>query len=246
MGGTVTWLGHSTIKLVLPDERVILVDPWLRDNPACPDAHKTVARCDLIAITHGHFDHVGDTVALIARHNPQVVANYDLCGLLGLKSPTGRFAPMNVGGTQVVDGVRFSMTRAYHSSGVDSEQGPRYAGVAGGYVIQAAGVASFYHAGDTDVFSDMKLIASMWSPQVAALPMGDVFTMGPVGAALAVQMLSPASVLPIHYGTYPILTGRPEALRDALPPEWKSRLLVPNAGQPMRWHATGLSLGEGR
>jgi L-ascorbate metabolism protein UlaG (beta-lactamase superfamily) len=235
------WFGHATIRLTLPDERVVLIDPWLRDNPSCPDNLKTVERCDFIALTHGHGDHTGDVARLIEQHNPQVVATVELCAHLGMQSQQGRFAPMNIGGTQIIDGVSFSLTRAYHSSSVDSESGPLYAGMPAGVVIDFDGLSPFYHAGDTDVFSDMKLIADIFAPRVVALPIGDHFTMGPVGAAHAATLFQPANIIPIHYGTFPVLHGTPDAFRDALPEALKPRLVVPAAGESIPWTENGLS-----
>ena len=239
---TMTWLGHSTIKLTLPDGRVILFDPWLKDNPACPANLKNVPHCDIIALSHGHSDHAGEVPALIAQHNPRIVATFELCAALALKAPKARFAPMNIGGTQCVDGIDFTLTRAFHSSSVDSESGPMYVGMPCGTVVKVKGLASFYHAGDTDVFSDMKLIAELHSPRIAALPIGDHFTMGPAGAALAVKFLNPSAIVPIHYGTFPLLTGTVEHLRSLLPAEFKNRLTAPDVGQEVTWTSEGLAL----
>ncbi len=238
---TLTWLGHATIQMTLPDERVILIDPWLNDNPSCPDAHKKVPRCDFIALTHGHFDHIGDVARLIDEHNPHVVGTVELCTVLGMKSPKARFAPMNIGGTQDVDGVRFTLTRAFHSSSVDSENGPMYAGMPCGLVVTAERLAPFYHAGDTDVFSDMKLIAELFAPKIAALPIGDHFTMGPDGAALAASYLNPRTILPIHFGTFPLLHGTVPAFREALSAELRERVVTPEVGQTLAWSAEGLA-----
>lgn len=238
----VTWLGHAALRLTLPDERVVLIDPWLRDNPSCPSDLKEPARCDFLALTHGHDDHINDAARLIERHNPQVIAAFELCAHLGLKSPKGRFSPMNIGGTQEVDGVRFTMTRAYHSSGIDSADGPLYAGMPGGIIVGVEGLASVYHAGDTDVFGDMKLIAELFAPKICVLPIGDCFTMGPAGAALATKMLDPACVIPIHYGTFPVLHGTPDAFRQALPESMRERLIVPKVGASIVWTTDGLSV----
>ncbi len=238
---SMTWLGHATIRLTLPDERVVLIDPWLRDNPSCPADLKEPPRCDLLALTHGHGDHTGDAARLIEKYNPHVIASVELCALLDMTSPKARFAPMNIGGTQTVDGVAFSLTRAFHSSSIDSDRGPLYAGMPCGVVVDADGLAPFYHAGDTDVFSDMKLIAELFAPKIVALPIGDHFTMGPAGASLAAQMFEPASIVPIHYGTFPLLHGTAEAFREALPEELKTRLIVPKVGERVAWTENGLS-----
>lgn len=241
--GSMTFLGHATIQLTLPDERVITIDPWLRDNPACPDEHADPPRCDFLALTHAHFDHIGDVDRLIKKHNPQVIATIELCEWLGIRNPKTRCAPMNIGGTQTVDGVEFSLTQAFHSSGFTSETGPQYGGMPAGFVIRADGVAAFYHAGDTDVFGDMKLIAELFAPKIAALPIGDHFTMGPRGAALAAKMLMPDCIVPIHFGTFPLLHGTVDAFREALPGELRRRVLVPAVGKPVAWTEAGLSPG---
>ncbi len=239
MNATITWLGHATVRLVLPDGRVIMIDPWLTDNPACPDALKKPARCDIILLTHGHTDHIGDVAALVDRFDPLVVGNFDLCGVLEKQIGKGRYSGMNTGGTQTVDGIRISLTQAFHSSGVDSPDGPIYAGMPNGVVVAFDGLATVYHAGDTDVFDDMKLIARLFVPRICILPIGDHFTMGAKGAALATALLQPFAVIPIHYGTFPLLAQSADAFRDALPGELKERLVVAEVGQEVVWHATG-------
>ncbi len=240
MSATITWLGHSAFQLVLPDERVILIDPWLKDNPSCPDSFKSIERCDLILLTHGHADHVGDVGALVKAHNPTVVGNFDLCAALQKRISKGRFSGMNTGGTQVLDGLTISLTQAFHSSGLDSPDGPQYAGMPNGVVLRGPGVASVYHAGDTDVFGDMKLIAQLFAPQICILPIGDHFTMGAAGAALAAEMLSPAAIIPCHYKTFPMLAQSPEDFRKALPQNLRNRLYSPDAGQPLAWTDWGV------
>ncbi|MGB0714600.1 MAG: metal-dependent hydrolase [Phycisphaerae bacterium] len=240
MGGSITWFGHSTMRLALPDGRVIMIDPWLTDNPACPDDLKTVDRCDMIFLTHGHFDHIGDVGALVKAHNPVVVGNFELCAALTKTVGDANYSPMNTGGTQVVDGVRVSLTQALHSSGVDTPQGPMYAGMPNGLVIQADDVCSVYHAGDTDVFSDMALIKAIYQPTVAILPIGDLFTMGAKGAAIAADLLEPACVIPVHYKTFPILAQSADEFHAALSDGMKSRLLVADIGKPLTWDKDGV------
>lgn len=241
MSGTITWFGHATIRLELPDERVVMIDPWLKDNPACPDALKNVPRCDMIVVTHGHADHIGDVAALVSSFDPPVVANFDLCSVLQKHIGKGRFTGMNTGGTTTVDGVRVSLTQAFHSSGVDLGDGVQYGGMPNGVVLAVDGLATVYHAGDTDVFSDMRLIAELWSPNVCILPIGDHFTMGARGAAIAADMLDPAAILPVHYKTFPLLAQSADAFRDALSARLRERLVVADVGQPLRWTSTGVS-----
>ncbi len=241
MSATITWLGHATFKLTLPDGRVIFIDPWLTGNPACPVSLKKPARCDLVLVTHGHADHAGDVGNLIDAFNPTVVGNYDLCGALHKKIGKGNFSAMATGGTQTVDGISVSLTQALHSSGIESSDGPVYAGMPNGVVVSAEGLGGVYHAGDTDVFSDMTLIARIFEPKVCILPIGDHFTMGAKGAALAVEMLEPAAIIPCHYKTFPILDQSADAFREALPPAFRNRLHVPDVGTDLVWTAAGIA-----
>lgn len=240
MGASITWLGHSAFRLILPDGRVILIDPWLAQNPSCPANLKKPERCDFVIITHGHGDHVGDVGALVKAFNPVVMANYDLCAVLSKEIGKGRFEGMNTGGTIVFGGVRVSLTKAFHSSGVETSRGLMYGGMPNGVVLTAEGVAAVYHAGDTDVFGDMTLIATLFEPRVCILPIGDRFTMGAKGAALAAEMLQPAAIIPCHYKTFPILAPSADAFREALSPALRTRLHVPEVGQPLKWTSTGV------
>lgn len=211
-----TYLGHSTVCCEFASGKVMLIDPWVQGNPACPDSLKKLDRVDALVITHGHFDHINDAVRLAKEHAPEVViANVEICQWLeskGVQNCSG----MNIGGTQEVLDARVSMVRAEHSSGI--LDGDRFicGGVATGLVFETASGFSFYHAGDTGLFSDMKLIGEFHQPSLGFVPIGDHFTMGPHQAARACEWLGLTHVVPIHWGTFPVLTGRPEELKTAL------------------------------
>jgi len=240
MNANITWLGHATLQLTLSDGRVVLIDPWLTGNPSCPANLKKPTRCDMICLTHGHSDHIGDVAALVKAFNPVVFGNYDLCTVLSKQCGGGRFEGMNTGGSLTVDGVRVTLTQAFHSSGVETAGGLMYGGMPNGVVTAAPGLATVYHAGDTDVFGDMKLIAQLHAPKVGILPIGDRFTMGAKGAALAAEMLQPAAILPCHYKTFPLLAQSAEPFREALSPTLRGRLHVPEPGQSIAWTAAGI------
>jgi L-ascorbate metabolism protein UlaG (beta-lactamase superfamily) len=239
MAATITWYGHSTMRLTLPDGRVVMIDPWLAENPACPDQLKKLDRCDLILLTHGHFDHVGDVGPLIDQFDPPIIATFELCAALSKTLGKGQYNGMNTGGTQKLEGLSVTLTQAHHTSSVDTPEGPMYAGCANGFVLRAPGLATLYHAGDTDVFTDMQIIAKLLEPKIAILPIGDHFTMGARGAALAVEFLQPEVIIPLHYKTFPLLAQGTDDFQAALPAEFKNRLLAGEVGQELTWTETG-------
>lgn len=240
MSATITWFGHASFRLLLADGRVVFIDPWLDGNPSCPQKLQQPSSCDMIFLTHGHSDHVGAVAMLVKKFDPLIVANFDLCAALEKQIGKGRYSGMNTGGTQIVDGVHVTLTQAFHSSGLDSPTGPLYAGMPNGLIVGVDGLPSLYHAGDTDVFSDMKLIARLFSPKICILPIGDHFTMGARGAALAAEFLQPQAIIPCHYKTFPLLAQSADAFRSALPSELRSRLIVPAVGQELPWTTNGL------
>jgi L-ascorbate metabolism protein UlaG (beta-lactamase superfamily) len=210
---SITWFGHATFLITTPGGKRIVTDPWLEDNPKCPPNMKRIAAADLILLSHGHSDHTGDVVAVARATGAQIVAVYELamwCERKGLQNVLG----MGIGGTVTVAGLRVSMVPAVHTSSAMENDTTVYLGQPAGFVVRMENREAFYFAGDTAVFGDMKLIAEMYAPEIAFLPIGDHFTMGPEGAALAARMLGVRQVVPMHYGTFPVLTGTPDRLKE--------------------------------
>ena len=212
-----TWLGHGGFRLDSPGGKRIYVDPWL-DNPNCPEDEKSPERIDVLAITHGHSDHVGNAVDLGKRHSPKVVAIFELANWLQSQGvPNAADLGMNKGGTIDVDGVKFTMTQAVHSGGLVGESGITYLGEPCGFVVELENGFKVYFSGDTAVFGDMQLIGRIYEPDVAVLSIGDHFTMGPREAAMALELLGVKRCIPGHYATFPLLTGTPDELRRLAP-----------------------------
>jgi len=212
---TYTWLGHATFVFTTPGGKRVLLDPWLTGNPSTPESARKIDRIDLMLVTHGHSDHTGDAVSIGRSTGAQVVAPYELSVWLqqkGLKNVTG----MNPGGTLRMLGLEITMAPARHSSSIEEDGRVVYLGVASGYVLKLEDGLSVYFAGDTAVFGDMKLIGEMYHPQIGFLPIGDLYTMGPEQAAYACGLLGIKQVVPMHYGTFPALTGTPARLRELL------------------------------
>ncbi len=212
-GNKLTWLGHAAFRIVTPGGQVILVDPWVESNPACPASLKKFDRIDTLLITHGHSDHVGDAIPFAKQFKPQVIAMVETCMWLESKGVANTHG-MNKGGTQKAGEIEVTMVHALHSSGIQDGGQMIYGGEAAGLVIRLPGELTIYYAGDTDVFGDMTLIGELHAPDLALLPIGDHYTMGPREAAMAIRLLGVHHVVPMHYGTFPILTGTPEKLRE--------------------------------
>ncbi len=207
----ITWLGHSTVLVESAKGTNILIDPFIAQNPKYPKGFDLPSKVHYILLTHGHGDHTSDVVPVAKKHNSTVVAIYELAGYLE-KQGVEKTIGFNLGGTVQLDDVAVTMVDAKHSAGIQDGQGTQYVGVAAGYVLTPADGPVLYHAGDTTVFGDMKLIAELYQPEIAILPIGGHFTMGPKEAALATRLIAAKTILPIHWGTFPVLTGRPEAL----------------------------------
>lgn len=214
-GLKLTWLGHATFRAHTTDGKVVIFDPFLKTNPKCPDNEKTQKQADYLVITHGHSDHTADAVELARAHKSKVVAMIELCAWLNRKG-IETCLPMNKGGTQQVDKLKVTMVHAEHSSSVEDDGQLIYTGDPAGIIVQFENGVKIFHAGDTCVFGDMALIHELYQPDLALLPIGDHFTMGPKEAAVACRLLKPKAVVPMHYGTWPLLTGTPEAFKKEL------------------------------
>ena len=211
-----TWIGHGTWKARSAKGKEILIDPWVMGNPAAPETLKTVDKCDLMLITHGHFDHIHDAVEIARRTKPTIVCSHEIGAWLQGKGIDGeKIVASNKGGTVDIDGIKVTLVHAEHTCGITEDNGAVvYGGEACGLVIEFENGFQIYFAGDTDVFGDMSLIAELARFDVAFLPIGDFYTMGPERAAKATKLLGVKTVVPMHFATFPILNGRPDQLQE--------------------------------
>jgi L-ascorbate metabolism protein UlaG (beta-lactamase superfamily) len=217
-GTRITWLGHSTVLVQTPGGTNILIDPYIAQNPKYPKNFVLPAKIHYILLTHGHGDHIADVVPVASQHGSTVVAVFELATYVAGKG-VAKTIGMNLGGTVQLNEVAVTMVEAKHSAGAQDEHGTHYAGIAVGYVLTIANGPVLYHAGDTAVFGDMKLIQKLYRPEVAMLPIGGHFTMGPREAAVAARLLAPKIILPLHFGTFPPLKGTPQELATLIDPE---------------------------
>jgi L-ascorbate metabolism protein UlaG (beta-lactamase superfamily) len=226
LGFSLTWYGHSCVRLEAADGTVVLLDPWF-GNPRSPAAEASVERCDVLLVSHGHHDHLGsapgdvanaDALSIARRTKPVWPCVHEMSLWLERQPEIGaEVIGMNKGGTVSVRGVGVTMVHADHSAGdLDPSGTPLYLGEPVGFVIDLPGGSRIYFAGDTALFSDMRLIGEVYKPDVAFLPIGGHYTMDPTAAAKATELIAPRIVVPIHHGTFPVLVGTPDELRAEL------------------------------
>ena len=228
-GIKIIWYGHSAFLLESQRGKNILIDPWL-DNPKAPAGAKDIADVDLILITHGHSDHIGNSVEIAKRTNAKIISIFEISLYISDQGITNTQG-MNKGGTVDIDGVKVAMVDAKHSSGIDYNGRAIEGGEPAGYIIEFENGFRIYHAGDTALFGDMKLIGEFYKPDLVILPIGGLYTMGPEEAAYACRLLKPKYIIGMHYGTFPVLTGTPDELRRRLPADLRKRVIELEAGK---------------
>lgn len=228
----VTWLGHATFELRFPSGEVLLLDPWIEGNPTFPKGYE-LKRVDVIALTHAHFDHVNDVIPVAQKFSPKVVAIYELASYFEKKGVENTIG-INKGGTVDLGFAKLTMTQALHSSSIKDGDNLLYGGEAAGYVLTLQDGRTAYFAGDTSLFGDMALIGELYQPELVFLPIGDHFTMDPHQAAHAARLLKVKKVIPMHYGTFPALTGTPQALAEKLVKDG-IEVWTLKPGEPVSW-----------
>jgi L-ascorbate metabolism protein UlaG (beta-lactamase superfamily) len=211
-GLSLTWLGFGGFSIRTPGGKTLMIDPWIKNNPACPPGFAEIDQCDLLFLTHAHRDHMEDAIWLAQRTGTQVLAGFELAQYL-IRKGVRNVVAINKGGTRRFGEIAATAVHADHSSGIVDGDQILYGGEPMGYVIRFENGCVVYHAGDTNVFGDMALIAELYAPEVALLPIGDAYTMSPREAAKAVQLLNVREVVPTHFGVLDFLTGRPSELR---------------------------------
>lgn len=228
MKSNLIWLGHSAFQLTTPNGKVIYIDPFLSGNPKTPEEFKQVSRADYILLTHGHEDHVGDTLDIARETGCKVVGIVELIALLkkaGLAEEQA--VEFNKGGTVNFEGFSVTLVSANHSS----SYGLAYAGEAGGLIVRVEDDFTFYHMGDTNIFADLEFYGQMYKPDLVAVPIGDHYTMGDFEGALCCELIGAPYAVPIHYGTFPVLSGSPEVFQAHAAESSDTQVLIPAPGE---------------
>ncbi len=227
-GAKIRWFGHSAFQILTPEGKSILIDPWF-DNPSgSPGFIDEIEKVDIVLITHGHGDHLGNVVDIYRRFKPKIYAIFEISQYLAARGVES--VGMNISGCVTDSKITICMTEAAHSSADIVDGRIVYLGNPAGFVITLENGFKIYHAGDTGLFGGLSIIGEFYKPDVVMLPIGGHFTMGPEEAAYAVKLLKPSYIIPMHYGTFPVLTGTPDELIEALDPEYKDRVVVMEVG----------------
>ena len=228
----IKYIGHSTFLITTKSGKKIIIDPWLKDNPSCSEDINSIGGIDYILITHGHFDHVGDTLDIIKNNsNSTTIANFEIAQWLEKKGGIN-ISPMSHGGTQYFEDFKVSMVNAVHGSGINDSDSENlvYGGIASGLILKFNDDITVYHAGDTSVFGDMSLISDIYKPDLCMIPIGDHFTMGVNEAVYATKLIKAKTYIPIHYGTFPVLTGDPNEFKKRVESHGNSKVIIMNSG----------------
>lgn len=221
----ITWLGHSAF--LFEAEKKLLIDPFISGNPLAPCSPEEL-NPDIIAVTHGHRDHLGDTIEIGKRTGCRIISVHEVANYIKSK---GVFAEgMGKGGTVNVEGIKLTMTEALHSSSIDASGFSFDGGSPAGFIIRTNG-HSIYHAGDTGVFGDMQLIGELYEPELAFLPIGDKFTMGIKEATKAVELIQPKIVIPMHYNTFDVISQEPLQFKKAVESKTNTKVIIMQPGQ---------------
>ena len=228
----IKYIGHSTFLIELESKKKMIIDPWLNDNPSTNETPDSIGEVDFVLITHGHFDHVGDSIEILKKNKSAIaISNFEIGQWLGKKG-LENLSPMSHGGSQYFDDFTVTMVNAIHGSGISDTESENlvYGGIASGLVIKLSNNFCIYHAGDTSVFGDMEIISELYKPDLCMIPIGDHFTMGVDEALYATKLLKVNDYIPIHYGTFPVLTGNPQQFKEKVESSCDSKVHILKPG----------------